>query len=110
MYQLFLDDLRMPPKDGRKWIIARSMADAIHCIDTLGMPCHISFDHDLGEGINNAHVPSGKDFANWLVDYIIDHEYTAIPFTWQVHSANPIGADNIRKLLDGFEREYFGDQ
>lgn len=105
MYQLFLDDLRMPPKDGRTWIIARSMADAIHCIDTLGMPVHISFDHDLG---NN--VPSGKDLANWLVDYIMDHKYTVIPFTWQVHSANPVGADNIRKLFDGFEQSYFGNQ
>ena len=40
---------------------------------------------------------SGYDCAKWLVDYCLDNGIT-IP-NFGVHSANPVGAENIRGLL-----------
>lgn len=84
-----------------------------------GMPDQISFDHDLGldkfqslrdKGMSKrgfkklrqaGEFKSGKDAANWLVNYCLDNDVD-LP-KWGVHSANPTGADNIRSLLKNFE-------
>ena len=97
-YAMFLDDVRDSPDE--TWIVMRSFAEAAAYVECHGMPQFISFDHDLGDN-----VPSGCDFAHWLIDRHLDKiEYFPDNFTYQVHSANPPGADNIRGLLDSFER------
>ena len=96
---LFLDDLRDPPDD--QWVAARSFADAVSHVTRHGIPDRISFDHDLG-----ANVPTGQDFARWLIEQHLDGMQTfPKTFSYTVHSANPPGAANIRGLLDGFLRE-----
>lgn len=115
---LFLDDERdpvlsidhdgyrrgvgLPPLRGiilpRPWMIARSVVEAEHHIRQRGAPGFIAFDHDLGEG-----KPTGYDFAKELVDRDLDGSL-GLPrgFSYEVHSANPVGAANIRGLLDGY--------
>lgn len=44
------------------------------------------------------------DCAKWLVDYCIDNGQP-LPIFY-VHSVNPVGADNIRGLLNGFAKHY----
>lgn len=98
-YRMFLDDERKPPiKRGEVWIVVRSTAEAVAYVERHGMPAFISFDHDLGEN-----VPTGFDFAKWLVNRHLD-EIEAFPssFKYEVHSANPPGAANIRGLLENF--------
>jgi hypothetical protein len=95
-YRLFIDDLREPIDPN--WRIARTSADAIATLETLGCPCEISFDHDLG----------GDDTAMIVVKRLIDLDLDAggdfIPhdFTYSIHSANPVGRENIRGLLDQY--------
>jgi hypothetical protein len=61
-------------------------------------PEHISFDHDLGDG-----VPTGFDFVKWLVESHLDGRYLFPDnFSYAVHSANPPGAANIKGTLDSF--------
>lgn len=99
-WSLFLDDIRNPkgPSPTNGWIVARSFAEALTAIHTLGPPVFISFDHDLGED-----VPTGMDLAKWLVDQELDGNLS-LPrgFTFNVHSANPVGAKNIEGLLNGY--------
>jgi hypothetical protein len=87
---LWLDDLRSPPEDG--WVWVKSYKEAIDAI-IREFPDFISFDHDLGE------AKSGLDVAHFLIN--IDIETGAMPlwFDFQVHSANPVGRDNIQGLL-----------
>lgn len=99
MYDLFLDDERDPPQDGRPWIVVRKVADAIAVVRARGLPRNISFDHDLGEGV------TGHDFAKWLVEHCLDARLSP-DFAFYVHSQNPIGAENIRKLIERFKIEY----
>jgi hypothetical protein len=94
---MYLDDIRTPSNTD-KFIIIRSAEAAIEYIEKFGMPIFISFDHDLGE-----YCMSGYDLAKWITESHMD-EKIVIPldFSFNVHSANPIGAKNIESLLNNF--------
>ena len=96
MKKLFLDDVRQPPGDD--FIICRSFDEALNYVKEQGCPNFISFDHDLGWG------PDGYDFAKWLIKLDDESNGKFIPkdFIFGVHSANPIGAKNIRTVLDNW--------
>lgn len=84
----------------------------------FGLPDAISFDHDLADShytpeyfwdnyeeskkyqewnSKNHTEKTGMDCAKWLVDYCMDNK-KMLPEIF-VHSANPVGADNIKGLL-----------
>lgn len=95
-WKLFIDDERNPPKG--EWVICRNFTEVVEVVNGLGMPDHISFDHDLGEV-----EPSGMAIAKWLIDKDMDGNLTFSPdFTFSVHSANPPGAENIQYLMESY--------
>lgn len=101
MIKLFLDDVRevrdvYPDDDPAGWMVCRSARTAQEAV-SRAWPDHVSFDHDLGDG-----VPTGMDFAKWLIELDLDTGGMPAGFTFRVHSANPPGAANIRGLLDGY--------
>ena len=95
-YKLFLDDERWPIEDGTNWVIARSSADAIAAVENLGVPDFISFDHDLGGD------DTSIKFIWWMINAYLDGRIASFTTQYYVHSQNPIGAANIRNLMDGF--------
>jgi len=89
---LFIDDIRACPD--RFDHVARSSDEAIAMMERGGCPRFISFDHDLG----------GDDTAMRVVNWVIEKDMDAPgwipePFGWDVHSANPIGKQNINSKL-----------
>ena len=58
----------------------------------------ISFDHDYGPD----DAGNGHDLAKWLVEQDLDGLIDLTPLRYQVHSRNPIGARNIRGVLDAY--------
>ena len=115
-YKLFLDDERNP-EDVKwvdmplgPWVIVRSSDEFVDTIMVKGAPSFISFDHDLAdEHYRRYHAMQGGEFsydglkektgyecAKWLLEYSKLNNLN-IPF--QVHSMNPIGKENIEKLL-----------
>ena len=98
------------------WDIVRNYDEFINYILKNGLPSVISFDHDLAD---EHYVPSeywdnydlskefqesqsyrektGNDCAKWLLEYCYENDLK-LP-QCMVHSANPVGADNIRKTL-----------
>ena len=110
MMKMFLDDERWPPRKGwwqkvlswikiyPEWIIVRSYDEACLKVTELGCPSFISFDHDLGPG------QSGLNFVKWLVTIDLEHPYFFIreDFQFQVHSANPVGRQNIEQYLNQY--------
>jgi hypothetical protein len=97
-WKLYLDDIRTP-KDPT-YVISRTVNDAQNLVLTCGVPGYISFDHDLGTDREGNLLPTGYDFANWLVEMDMDGIIRIPPdFMFTVHSANPVGAKNIQEYL-----------
>ena len=99
--KLYLDDIRTPKDSSFK--IVRSYAEAVDYVKENGIPHYISFDHDLGVDEKKKELPSGYDFAKWLVEMDMDSIYSIpIDFEFNVHSANPVGKENIESYLNGY--------
>lgn len=107
------------------WV--RNYEEFIIWIKENGLPTNISFDHDLAdehytppkywddyqasknyqqEKEKSYKEKTGMDCAKWLVDFCIDYNQQ-LP-TYQVHSANPVGANNIKYYLQNFEKSLKG--
>ena len=110
---MFLDDIRDCPQHlVDKWdvcVIARSYEEAITHMSNYGIPNHISFDHDLGESEDGTVLKSGHDVAKEMVNLHLD-EIAPFPsdFSFNVHSANPVGVENITKLFHSFFKHIRG--
>lgn len=97
---LFIDDERHPGIGLLEYDevhVARSSKEAADWVYINGCPDHIAFDHDLG----------GDDttirFIWWLIQYDMDNPgFIKDGFTYSVHSANPVGAENIKELLNSY--------
>lgn len=109
-YSLFLDDdaygVRDPVhfmKGYNDYQIATSFFDASRMINMYGCPYYISFDHDINSFLEEKEY-TGLDFAKLIIEYDISAEGNFIPddFTFHVHSANGIGAENILSLLNNY--------
>ena len=100
-WKLYLDDLRHPPFSD--YVVARTVTEAKVLIHHKGFPANISFDHDLGIDEKRRLLESGFDFAKWIVEADQSGDISIpIDFTFTVHSANPVGAKNIRALLENY--------
>jgi len=121
-YKLYLDDMRYPDNHS-DWRIARNYHDALWYVKTYGLPYHVSFDHDLADihyeipdyghsddFMVTDHVPyefTGYDFAKWLCQWMLDNVDNIDGFSYNVHSANPIGAENIRRYMENFLKDRY---
>ena len=94
-YYLFIDDERQPTDD-HDWVVVRSFAAAVQYVQSHGFPEFVSFDHDLGGG------PTGHKFALWLIERDLDVGDMPDNFDYYVHSQNPVGAANIRSVMDAY--------
>jgi len=94
MAKVFIDDIREPYFENA--VVLRSYSKVIEWFENNGIPEFISFDHDLGEDL------SGYDIAKWLVDFDLKTGSMPKNFTFKVHSANPVGAENIYHLLNNY--------
>ena len=104
-WKLFLDDVREVDQvyltsDIDRFKVARSYDEAVSLVREYGCPEFISFDHDLGWNVEK----TGKNFANWLVyqDMEADGKFFPENFSYKIHSANPVGAENIQKYLESY--------
>jgi hypothetical protein len=123
---LWLDDIRNPLDSN--WLTyspiqqpfqtvwVKSYQEFTNWIKFNGLPDAICFDHDLGmEVALNARESgmskrkarllkqeekTGYHCAKWLVDYCLDNN-CKLPL-YNIQSANPVGKENIDKLLQNF--------
>jgi hypothetical protein len=120
--KIFLDDNRNPYDvfrltinpiyESTDWVIVKTYEEFVDFIEKNGLPEIISFDHDLSfdhyyeknqKGdldYDSFTEKTGYHSALWLTEYCI---IKSLPLPkWFVHSANPVGSENIKKLLSGF--------
>lgn len=97
--KIYLDDIRNP-KTEKFDIIVRSYIQFNSILQNMvkeGIKLsYISFDHDLGED------KSGLDCCKLLVNTDLDYNILAEDFSFNVHSANPVGKQNIESLLNNY--------
>ena len=103
-YKLFLDDIRdvkMVYKNlsDEDFVIVRNFEDFKKVIIEKGLPELISFDNDLGLDENENVAKDGYAAAKWLV-YESGLDLKNLNFN--VHSANPVAAQQIQSLLDNY--------
>lgn len=77
-------------------MVARSTNEACWLVKVNGMPSKMSLDHDLG-GDDTTMV-----FLSWLA-YEHWNGTEALP-EYVVHSANPIGTQNISSFMESWRR------
>jgi hypothetical protein len=94
MYRMFIDDVRVPPSEG--WVTVRSTKDALAYVKEHGMPAFISFDHDLG----------GDDTTMLFLRTFVNEIWNGkdAPPDYSVHSANPVGKENIISFMESWKR------
>ena len=93
--KLFVDDVRNPPDD--TWVVCRTFDEAISHLNN-GVT-EISLDHDLGED------KTGYDIAKYIERLAYENKLGRIK--WAIHSANPVGRQNIERALKSAERFWF---
>ena len=122
-YNLYLDDVREPWQSGnyvypidirhhyriKEWIIVRNYDSFVNYITEKGLPNLVSFDHDLADihydtdSYEESIEKTGYDCAKWLIEYCVKNNKELPEFL--VHSANPIGAENIKNILNNFKKQ-----
>jgi hypothetical protein len=112
---LWLDDLRDPSQGQFKiwlnlafgenldvtWV--KDYDEFVKYFKKNEMPYAISFDHDLGNEVTDhpeLNEKTGLDCAKWIVDYCMNNA-VRLP-KYFVHSANPVGRENIQSYLDNY--------
>ncbi len=104
MKKLFLDDIRTVEMVYDHSIISefvevRTYEEFVLYIQENGLPPFISFDNDLGLAKDGTVAKDGYAAAKWLV-YESDLDLRNLKFN--VHSANPVAAEQIRGLLNNY--------
>jgi hypothetical protein len=92
MVKLFIDDEREPPDE--TWVVVRTFAQAIDHVEDHGVPESMSLDHDLG----------GDETVMQFLRWLCDHHFEKGPPRYVVHSANPVGRDNMISFLESWKR------
>ena len=94
--RIFLDDERVPKVEDFSFIV-RCWTDWCillnWCKKNRIKISYISFDHDLGEG------NSGYDCCKLLVEMDIENQLLSKDFSYNIHSGNIIGGNNIKWYL-----------
>lgn len=95
---IFLDDVRMPPSE--HWVVYRTAEEAYEAIRQIDADRQIvlSLDHDLGEDIG-----TGYDLLNWLEKDIVTEQGYRPKIAFRIHSANPVGRDNMARAIQSIE-------
>lgn len=93
--KLWLDDKRPAPEG---WQHVRT---ALEATTTLYGRCvtHLSLDHDLGDKV----FGTGYDVCRWLEAAVVDDPTFPMPVV-TLHTANPVGRQNMQRALDSIAR------
>lgn len=93
--KLWLDDIR-PAPGGWHWV--KNSAEAIVFYSCYApYITEMSLDHDLGED------DTSIKFLNVLE--VMDQQGTLPMFSWGIHSQNPVGRENMQRIMQRFWRK-----
>jgi hypothetical protein len=91
--RVYLDDLRPMPEGFD--VVVRTCEEVIALLKT-GHVTFLSLDHDLGT------EETGYTVAKWIEQAAFEGTLAALE--WAIHSANPVGRQNIEAALRSAQR------
>ena len=117
---LFLDDIRTPSmahnaskglgldySSTDKWVIARDYFEFVKIVSANFYEIElVSFDHDLACVDSDGKEWTGKDAADYLINFCLDHN-THFP-DWYAHTDNTAGRQNIIGAIKGYLKSIEG--
>ena len=128
MYNLFLDDIRVPEDVfnytgnpiflKEDWLIVRNYDEFVKTVKELGIPNIVTFDHDLADIHYDVQDHVDEDYydlcaaqnektgfhcAKWLIYHCLDNGLK-LPPKVLIHSMNGVGAKNINSLFTTYEK------
>jgi len=97
---LWVDDLRDVPEDTEelRWTCARTAWEALVKLELIEFDI-VSLDHDIASFLGYKEI-TGYDIAVWLADRKESGNY--VPPDVRIHSANPVGVQNIQSVIDRY--------
>lgn len=124
---IFLDDIRAVPDDGREWILCKTAAECIELLQKhAGFVDTLSLDHDLGEivlsdgtsvALDSDVFPlvslrhstvfteeTGYTVAKWIESEAFLGNFWHVPGHILCHSANPVGRRNILRCVENIRK------
>ncbi len=93
--RVWIDDLRPPPDATWTWV--KTSADALELLCDEKVE-ELSFDHDLGGDDTSMPV------AKWIEEQAFEGKMK--PPQWAIHSANPVGRQNLEAALVSADRRW----
>lgn len=101
--KLWVDDIRRAPDESWTWARTNDKAREIL---TAGHVVEASLDHDMGHHDRDPDDEDSvflrgdsEDDGVQLVKWMVANE--RVPSVVAIHSWNPVGAENMRRILDG---------
>lgn len=94
--KIFLDDERTTPAG---WIRTYTYQETVDMLKT-GLITKLSLDHDLGATDTKY---TGYDVILWIERQV--HEAGFIPPKIYLHTANPVGQENMQRGIEAIERK-----
>lgn len=93
MIKLWIDDIRLPPKEG-EWIWVRTVNACKNIIDNLIFDTELilSIDHD-----SSIYYADGGDYIN-ILNYLEYLGWTNVSI--HIHSMNAVGIANMRAIIE----------
>lgn len=85
--KLWIDDIREAPKG---YIWCKSVNETINIFKQRFDIEVVDIDHDAGE-----YFKDGGDYIK-VLDYMVENH---LNYTVHIHSMNPVGVDNMRRLI-----------
>ena len=94
--KLWIDDVRVPPSD--EWLAVHSVNQAKIVISYYERQMSddsilISLDHDAGDFVND-----GGDYIK-LLDWLEEKNIVDSGYFFHIHSQNPVGVENMRRII-----------
>ena len=97
--KIWVDDVR-PAPEGYVW--CKSVNETIETIDAINIASDdfdtpivlVDIDHDAGDYVND-----GGDYIK-LLDYFEECYGKDLPFSIRIHSMNPVGVQNMRRIIE----------
>ena len=95
--KVWVDDNRTPSND--EWVHCHSVKDAINIIKCYEInymvdEILISLDHDAGD-----YAKDGGDYIK-ILDYLEEHHLVDSTYSFHLHTMNPVGRDNMRRIIN----------
>ena len=103
MDKLYIDDIRKSP-DEKEWVTARTIISAINYIENFS-PSVISLDHDISHqvSVNSLIRPYPCKECFCAVAHFIGAHYKGKEKPKIIlHTANPVGAEDMRAILERY--------